>query len=81
MMTGQRGGNPAFSSGERSAPSYLPGEVAQDELETAARFMRMARSLIADAISMRDARLTPREWSRMLGEFVNAYIRPGERDR
>ena len=38
--------------------------------------MRMARTLIADAISIRDARLTPREWSRMLSEFVNAYIRP-----
>ncbi len=36
----------------------------------------MARSLIADAISIRDAHLTPREWSLMLGEFVNAYIRP-----
>ena len=76
MMTGQRGGNPAFYAAEATGPSYLPGEVAQDELETAARFIRMARSLIADAISIRDARLTPREWSLMLGEFVNAYIRP-----
>jgi exodeoxyribonuclease V gamma subunit len=76
MMTGQRGGTPAFYAAEATGLSYLPGEVAQDELETAARFIRMARSLIADAISIRDARLTPREWSLMLGEFVNAYIRP-----
>ena len=41
------------------ASSYLPFEVAQDELETAARFMRTARALIADAIAIRDARLTP----------------------
>ena len=38
--------------------------------------MRVARTLIADALSIRDARLTPREWSLMLGEFVSAYIRP-----
>ncbi len=76
MMTGQRGDNPAFYSAGTTSPSYIPAEVAQDELETAARFIRMARSLIADAISIREAHLTPREWSLMLGEFVNAYIRP-----
>src|SRR5208282_4569170 len=59
-----------------TGPSYLPFEVAQDEIESAARFMRVARSLIAAALSMRDARLTPRRWSRMLIEFVNAYVRP-----
>ena len=76
MMTGQRGGNPEFYEAGASGPGYLPFEVAQDELETAARFMRVARSLIADALSMRGARLTPRRWSRMLIEFVNAYVRP-----
>ena len=76
MMTGQRGGNPEFFAGGATGSSYLPGEVAQDELETAARFMRTTRALIADAILIRDARLTPREWSLMLGEFVSAYIRP-----
>ena len=76
MMTGQRGGNPEFYAAGASEPGYIPGEVAQDELETAARFIRVARALIADALSIRDARLTPREWSLMLGEFVSAYIRP-----
>jgi exodeoxyribonuclease V gamma subunit len=76
MMTGQRGGDPAFFEAAAPASSYLPFEVAQDELETAARFMRTARALIADAIAIRDARLTPRQWSLMLIEFVNAYIRP-----
>src|SRR5208283_778534 len=71
MMTGQRGGNPEFYETGATGPSYLPFEVAQDELETAARFMRGARSLIADALSMRNARLTPRQWSRMLIEFLN----------
>jgi len=76
MMIGQRNGDPTFYETGASAPSYLPFEVAQDELETAALFVRRARSLIADALSMRDALLTPRDWSRMLIEFVNAYIRP-----
>ena len=76
MMTGQRGGDPAFFETAAPASSYLPFEVAQDELETAARFMRTARALIADAIAISDARLTPRQWSLMLIEFVNAYVRP-----
>ena len=76
MLTGQSGGNPAFYETGATAPSYLPFEVAQDELETAARFMRRARSLIADALSMRNAQLTPRQWSRMLIEFLNTYLRP-----
>ncbi len=76
MMTGQRGGIPAFYETGAAAPGYLPFEVAQDELESAARFMRRARSLIADALSMRNARLTPPRWSRMLIEFLNTYLRP-----
>ena len=76
MMTAQRGGNPTYYEAGPTTPSYLPGEVAQDELETAARFMRVARSLISDALSIRSSRLTPREWSLMLSEFVSAYIRP-----
>jgi exodeoxyribonuclease V gamma subunit len=76
MMTGQRGGNPLYFASGPNNPSYLPGEVAQDELETAARFMRVARSLIADALSIRSARLTPHEWSLMLSEFISSYIRP-----
>src|ERR1019366_9998565 len=76
MLTGRSGGNPAFYERGATVPSYLPFEGAQDELETAARFMRRARSLIADALSMRNARLTPQQWSRMLIEFLNTYLRP-----
>jgi exodeoxyribonuclease V gamma subunit len=76
MMTAQHGGNPAYYAAGPNTPSYLPGGVAQDENETAARFMRVARSLIADALSIRSSRLTPREWSLMLSEFVSTYIRP-----
>ncbi|MGA9724720.1 MAG: exodeoxyribonuclease V subunit gamma, partial [Candidatus Binatus sp.] len=76
MMAGQRSGDQEFYKTGADGPGYLPFEIAQDELETAARFMRVARSLIADALAMRDARLTPRQWSRMLIEFLNAYLRP-----
>jgi exodeoxyribonuclease V gamma subunit len=76
MMTNQRGQGPGLYESRATAPSYLPFEVAQDEIETAARFMHAARSLISDALSMRDARLTPQQWSRMLIEFLNAYLRP-----
>lgn len=74
MMSGPREERPKFY--ETDTNSYLPFEVAQDQLASAARFVRGARSLIADALSMREARLTPNEWSRMLSEFVNTYIRP-----
>ena len=76
MMTGQQGGDPEFYQTGTAGPSYLAFEIAQDEVETAARFMCVARSLIADALSMRDARLTPRQWSRMLIEFLNTYLQP-----
>ena len=74
MMTSRGDEAPKFF--EASAGKYLPFEIEQDRLASAARFVRDARSLITDALSMRDARLTPLEWSRMLVEFVNAYIRP-----
>ena len=74
MMSAQRDEPAKFYEAGKSR--YLPFEVPQDQLASAGRFVRNARSLIADAMSMRDARLTPHQWSRMLVEFVNAYIRP-----
>ncbi len=76
MMTGERDGKPAFYETGATPTGYLPFEIAQGELETAARFMRVARSLIAHARSMRDARMTPQQWSRRLIDFVSAFIRP-----
>lgn len=74
MMAGQRDEKPNFY--QAGANRYLPFEVAQDQLASAAHFIRRARALIADALAMRDARLTPHEWSLLLSEFVKAYIRP-----
>jgi exodeoxyribonuclease V gamma subunit len=76
MMAGNRAGDAAFYDSSANGTGYIPLEVAQDDVESAARFIRGARSLIADALSIRDARLTPQRWSRMLIEFITAYIRP-----
>jgi exodeoxyribonuclease V gamma subunit len=76
MMTSERDGQPAFYETGAMGTGYLPFEVAQEELETAARFMRVARSLIAHARSMRDARMTPQQWSRRLIDFIGTFIRP-----
>ena len=76
MMAASRTSDPEFYDAGTNGSGYLPLEVSQDEVETAARFMRGARSLIADALSIRVARLTPQRWSRMLIEFITAYILP-----
>jgi exodeoxyribonuclease V gamma subunit len=75
-MTSGSDGDAKFYEAGANGPAYLPLEVAQDKLETAARFIRGARSLIADARTLQQRRLKPRDWSRLLMEFVNAYIRP-----
>ncbi len=76
MMTGQLAGNTAFYETEAGGTGYLPFGVAQDEIEEVARFICAARSLIADACSIRDARMTPQQWSQRFIEFVSAHIRP-----
>lgn len=74
MMLGQPDEKPKFF--EAGSSRYLPLEIAQDQLAGAAQFVRGARSLIADALSMRHARLTLPEWLQLLIEYVKAYIRP-----
>ncbi|MDO8431519.1 MAG: exodeoxyribonuclease V subunit gamma [Candidatus Binatus sp.] len=54
---------------------YLPLEIPQDSIESVARLVSTARSLIADALKIRAAQLTLPEWSRVLGELVARYIR------
>ncbi len=77
MMTGQRGGNPAFyASWSNASPATCPVKSRRTNSRRPRDSCARRATLIADAISIRDARLTPREWSRMLSEFVSAYIRP-----
>ena len=54
---------------------YLPFEVPQDAIESVARMIRTARSLIADALEIRAARMTFADWSRLLSELVARYVR------
>ncbi|HYL60009.1 MAG TPA: exodeoxyribonuclease V subunit gamma [Candidatus Acidoferrales bacterium] len=79
----------AFMAGERSGLAatfdtpdgrrYLPLELSQDAVAGLAKTIATARSLIADALEIRDARMTTRDWSLLLGELVNRYIRPLDR--
>lgn len=73
----------SFMADERSAEArlfhcgsaqYLPLELAQDEIAGAARMLRLARGLIADAAAIRAQALTLGEWARALTTIVSTYI-------
>ena len=74
----------AFMSGEPSgavspfsAPgghTYLPFEAPQDAIAGLARMIRLARSMIADALEMKDARMSPAQWSQSLNKLVAKYV-------
>jgi exodeoxyribonuclease V gamma subunit len=63
-------GRPFEAGGE----SYVPYEVAGAELDDAAAFGLLVRSLVADVRSVRDAELTTREWAALLGKLVEVYV-------
>jgi exodeoxyribonuclease V gamma subunit len=60
--------------------AYLPLELAEDDLDGAARMLRLARGMIDDARRMQAARLTVEEWSRLLIELLSTYIPAGADD-
>ena len=57
-----------------------PLEVRQDEAAGAARLIRTARALIADALSMRGARLRIGQWSRLLAALIGSYLKVSDAD-
>lgn len=60
---------------------YLPYELGQEEVGSAARLILMARSLIADARSCRGARMKLSEWADFLCRMIAVYLAPfGEDD-
>ncbi len=67
-----------FQSADSEA--YLPLELAEDDLDGAARMMRLARGMIDDARRMQTARLSPKDWSRLLIELISTYIPAGAAD-
>lgn len=74
----------AFMAGERSGVNatfdtldhrrYLPLEIPQDAVASVARMIATARSLIADALAIRESRMTIRDWSLLLSQLVNRHI-------
>jgi exodeoxyribonuclease V gamma subunit len=72
-----------FLAGERSRDErpvalggreYLPLDLAQDEIASGARFLLLARSLVADARFARSAERTLGEWAHFLHAYVLAYL-------
>ncbi len=63
-------GRPFEAGGE----AYVPYEVAGGELDDAAAFGLLVRSLVADARFVRDAELTMREWAALLCKLVEVYV-------
>lgn len=53
---------------------YLPLEVKGGMIDEAARFLVLARSLIADVRFLQEESLPLAEWSRFLRELVNGYF-------
>jgi exodeoxyribonuclease V gamma subunit len=59
---------------ELDGEAYVPYEVAGAELDDAAAFGLLVRSLLADARFVRDAELTMREWATLLCKLVEVYV-------
>lgn len=72
FMAGQRTGEERVF--ELGGDAYLPQEYAEDSTASAALFVTLARSLIADARFAREARLTLAEWARFFSMFVRSYF-------
>jgi exodeoxyribonuclease V gamma subunit len=59
---------------EADGEAYVPYEVTGAELEGAAAFGLLVRSLLADARFARDAELTMREWASLFCKLVDVYV-------
>lgn len=59
---------------EADRGDYLPEEVDQSGLGAASSFNLFARSLINDALWLSEKKLSLKEWSQLLLEFVEIYV-------
>ena len=74
FMTGEASGEASpFVAGDHA---YLPHELAGTELQDAATFGLLVRSLVADARFARGAVLAPRAWAEVLSALVETYVAP-----
>ncbi len=75
MEDGSRGEASFYAS---EAGNLLPLGLSQDELSGAARFLRTARALLADARDIRLHSLPLSDWARLLIELIGKYIQAAD---
>lgn len=73
FMVGERSERPPARIGQRT---LVPEELRSDVMASAATFSLLARSLIADALWMRDAVRPWTAWAEALIALVDAYLEP-----
>ena len=76
FMEGGSPDDPAVYETESGA--LLPLNLLQDELPGAARFLRAARTLLADARQIRSQLLPLAQWAALIGEMIARYVRPSD---
>jgi exodeoxyribonuclease V gamma subunit len=74
FMAGDASGDPRPF--ESAGEAYVPYEVAGAEMNDAASFGLLLRSLLADARFARSSELTMREWAGLLCKLVETYVAP-----
>lgn len=59
---------------ESGAERLLPLNLPEEDLAAAARFLRIARMLLADAREMRSRRMPLGEWAVAMSEYIGRYV-------
>ncbi|MBV8136811.1 MAG: exodeoxyribonuclease V subunit gamma [Deltaproteobacteria bacterium] len=58
--------------------ALLPLTLLQEEVPAAARFLKTARTLLADTREIRSHRLSLSDWAALLAELIGTYVQAGD---
>jgi exodeoxyribonuclease V gamma subunit len=58
--------------------ALLPLTLLQDEVPAATRFLKTARTLLADTREIRSHRLSLSDWAALLAELIGTYVQTGD---
>jgi exodeoxyribonuclease V gamma subunit len=58
--------------------ALLPLTLLQEEVPAAARFLKTARTLLADTREIRSHRLSLSDWATLLAELIGTYVQAGD---
>lgn len=75
FMEGERSGEARFFLADDGS-DYLPLQLYENEVDSAATLIRLARTLIGSATRLREAHLTLAEWAQIIGRFVKTFVAP-----